>query len=338
MRKLFSLTGGVPRLINVVCDRALLGAYVQGKEQVDVKTLTGAAREVFGEKGYRPRKVQFHGAMVAALFLVLCTGLGTAYLVQRAWPSWRGAFRAQAQQTSLPGERTDAAGAAVLGSSEGAKDGGYAARDATLLLPSGGSSARTREQALGALFREWHAAYDAKNEDGVDGQARAQGLRCLSATGSIGALRYLNKPAVLTLKDEKGVRYYGALTSLRGGRAVVTIGNETWRVDVKEIAKWWSGDYLLLWRKPPTCKETMKPGQSGPMAAWIEERLALAQGRPLPVDRVQTYDRRMADQVKRFQLVNGMAPDGIVGPRTVIGLSGVVANGDPSLYVEKGDE
>lgn len=44
--RLYRLSGGVPRLINVLCDRALLGAYVQGKERIDKATLEQAAREV----------------------------------------------------------------------------------------------------------------------------------------------------------------------------------------------------------------------------------------------------------------------------------------------------
>lgn len=48
LKQLFRLTNGVPRLINLVCDRALLGTYVQGKPQVTLDTLSTAAREVFG--------------------------------------------------------------------------------------------------------------------------------------------------------------------------------------------------------------------------------------------------------------------------------------------------
>ena len=48
IRNLFRLTGGVPRLINLLCDRALLGAYVQGKARVDRPTLLKAAGEVSG--------------------------------------------------------------------------------------------------------------------------------------------------------------------------------------------------------------------------------------------------------------------------------------------------
>jgi general secretion pathway protein A len=47
--KIFSLSGGVPRVINVLCDRALLGAFVEGKQSVDRKTLIKAAREALGE-------------------------------------------------------------------------------------------------------------------------------------------------------------------------------------------------------------------------------------------------------------------------------------------------
>jgi general secretion pathway protein A len=43
---LYRLSGGVPRLINVLCDRALLGAYTQGQDKVDRATLLQAGREV----------------------------------------------------------------------------------------------------------------------------------------------------------------------------------------------------------------------------------------------------------------------------------------------------
>jgi len=49
IRRLFHLSKGVPRIINLICDRALLGAYVQGKDAVDKKTLNKAAGEALGE-------------------------------------------------------------------------------------------------------------------------------------------------------------------------------------------------------------------------------------------------------------------------------------------------
>lgn len=44
-------TRGIPRLINVLCDRMLLGAYVQKKHVVNATIVKSAAREVFGQTG-----------------------------------------------------------------------------------------------------------------------------------------------------------------------------------------------------------------------------------------------------------------------------------------------
>ena len=47
MGSLYRLSRGIPRIINVLCDRTLLGAYSQSKERVDRATLKQAAYEVF---------------------------------------------------------------------------------------------------------------------------------------------------------------------------------------------------------------------------------------------------------------------------------------------------
>lgn len=54
LKRLYRLSGGVPRQINVLCDRALLGTYVQNRSHVDKKTLEKAAKEVFGEEKSNP--------------------------------------------------------------------------------------------------------------------------------------------------------------------------------------------------------------------------------------------------------------------------------------------
>ncbi|MBV2131607.1 AAA family ATPase [Pseudomonas sp. MAP12] len=48
LRTLHRLTHGVPRMVNIICDRALLGAYVERRRQVDSGVLRRAAAEVLG--------------------------------------------------------------------------------------------------------------------------------------------------------------------------------------------------------------------------------------------------------------------------------------------------
>ncbi|MFB8829146.1 ExeA family protein [Azotobacter sp. CWF10] len=74
LERLYRLSGGTPRLINVLCDRALLGAYVQGKAAVDRATLDSAAREVLGPRR-RPRRP---ATLAAVLGIGLLAGVATA--------------------------------------------------------------------------------------------------------------------------------------------------------------------------------------------------------------------------------------------------------------------
>lgn len=50
IKHIYEITQGVPRLINSLCDRALLGVYTEGKDYVDQKILHTAAQEIFGKE------------------------------------------------------------------------------------------------------------------------------------------------------------------------------------------------------------------------------------------------------------------------------------------------
>src|SRR5512140_1157256 len=75
MGRLYRLRGGVPRLINLLCDRALLGTYVQEKERVDRATLEQAAREVFPEGRLRSLLLPLLTVLIAVLFGALALTL-----------------------------------------------------------------------------------------------------------------------------------------------------------------------------------------------------------------------------------------------------------------------
>ncbi len=59
IKRISELSKGIPRLINLLCDRALLGAYAEDKDQVDRKIAAKAGREVFGSSG---RAAILHGS------------------------------------------------------------------------------------------------------------------------------------------------------------------------------------------------------------------------------------------------------------------------------------
>jgi general secretion pathway protein A len=71
------LSGGVPRLINVLCDRALLGAYIEGEAAVSKRVMGKAAREVLGER--HPGWPDGAAPRFAMLVLLLSLTAATVY-------------------------------------------------------------------------------------------------------------------------------------------------------------------------------------------------------------------------------------------------------------------
>ncbi len=78
VRGIYQRTRGIPRLINVLCDRILLGAYGRGKSRADMATLRQAAREVLGEVGERESRPWPWG-LAAILVVVIGLAAYTGY-------------------------------------------------------------------------------------------------------------------------------------------------------------------------------------------------------------------------------------------------------------------
>ena len=285
-------------MINVICDRALLGTFVQEKDRVDPKTLKQAAREATGRDGVTGKRSAFYPTGAALLVLFLAA-LGTAVFLY-AYRPWSGSQPAPATASRPPATKPPA----------------VATTDLT--WPGDLSGERTRRLAHDTLLNLWHL--EVKPGDLCE-QAGNRGMRCLPGRGSFTQLRQMNKPAVLTLVDEKKGPFYAALTNLRGKTATVALGTEARVVELEEINRTWSGEYLLLWRVPPDYRGEVKPGSRGPMVAWLKRHLALAQGRTPPAEKNPEYDQTLVREVKRFQLSAGLVPDGIVGPMTIMPLS-----------------
>lgn len=75
VRRAFTLSGGVPRLVNLLCDRALLGAFGRGQRSVDLALIEAAAAEVLPKVPPRKKEggpwLETAGLFVVGLLLVL---------------------------------------------------------------------------------------------------------------------------------------------------------------------------------------------------------------------------------------------------------------------------
>ena len=312
MGRMYRLSGGVPRVINVLCDRALLGTFVQGKERVDRATLAQAAREVF----HRVPRRSLVQPLLITLGVVACGVLALR---------WYQLELADAVPVApAPAPSVAAAPAKPAPALAGA-----------LEWPADQPLSDSRALANAALLRAWGADYQGGD---LCKQAQALELRCRSARGGLDDLRELNRPAVLELRDAQEREFSALLSALDGKRASFVIGAQTHTVDVGALAAQWSGQYTLLWRMPPQARESIRLGERGPAVAWLARELALAQGRTPEEGEDAQFDQTLLRQVKQFQLEQGLIPDGLVGTRTLLRLTGVADKTAPRLARKPGEK
>ena len=303
--QLYRLSGGIPRIINVLCDRALLGTYAQGRERVDRATLKQAAREVFHNPAAQPRSMM--RPLLAALLLVLLAGAMYQLLVQTR-PQAKAEVQAAATKPA-------------------------AALPDVLEWPASYPLARSHEMAYASLFKAWGSNYQGGDECR---QAEAIGLRCLTARGGLNELRQLNLPAVLPMQDRQGNKFNATLTGLDNQSATFALGDATRTVSLGAFAEQWSGHYTLLWRKPPVAGKSLHPGDRGPNVEWLARQLAQLHGKAAVTSKDQVFDAAMMREVKQFQLAQGLVPDGAVGLQTMMHLSVAADKTVPKLHREQG--
>jgi len=323
LREIHRLSHGIPRVINVISDRALLGAFTQEEHRVGAKLVRQAASEVYGRPIPAPwLKWVTAGAIGAALLLVI-VGLWSV-LDGRPGKAPATAPVANAVVAS-PAPATPVAEAPKTTAPAGATT---VPLD-QLLVRHGNDT--TTEAALARLFALWGVAYEPSRGRGCD-QAAKQGLECLFQKGSWAQLRTLNRPAILTLTDDVGRAHQVVLTRLGDETATFDLGGESRDVSIIAASRYWFGDFLLLWRPPLAMAKVLTPGARGADVRWLRESLRAAQGLPPAPAGSDVYDEELARLVQDFQRQHRLAVDGVAGVQTQIVLDTVLsATGSPTI-------
>jgi len=350
------LAGGVPRLMNVIADRALLGAYSSERKQVTPALVRSAAAEVLGGT-YQPpwRPWLGVGAGIAAALLI---GFG----LTQAYRLWRGAEPAEAT-AALSAETLPAASAPdpvkmpemateppqpVLSAPQPAKQATAqettepAAVEAAPALPppqpdlgellATFSGQTDTDSAFTGLFSLWSIEYLPGAMLACD-QAQDAGLRCMFQQGALGSLRKLNRPAIMSLRDRAGQTHQLVLAGLGYDEAELLIGGERHRISVADLTTYWDGDYLLLWR-PYTVAPTLSVGMRNDDVVKLRRSLESIDGSPLPAEDPALFDDVLAEHVRNFQRRRQLAADGIVGARTQIALATELGSPNTPLLTE----
>lgn len=319
--RIYRLSGGIPRLINMLCDRSLLGAYAEGKDSVTVETLARAAGEVFGREPAPKRdRRNVWWALGAASIVASTAALVVVQRREASAPMPLAPAPALPSPTALPPVAPAAPVATPI--ERPAFD--------SLTWPATESLQRSEAMAWASVFRRWNLAEPRGPLTYCD-QAENFGLRCFLGRGGPDALRRDDHPAVVQFKGTGGRNYFGAVLAINEQTATVAFGATTRTVPLSDFAANVTGPYTLLWRIPANRRSTISTGARGPSVDWLARQLALSRGETAAPVTGRIFDDKLTEEVKRFQLDQGLNPDGAVGPQTLIRLGNIIGTGVPKL-------
>ncbi len=361
LQRVHQLSRGVPRRINLLCGRALLGAWANGLHQIDRKVLDRAAAEVFGpavvpapaHAGSNLPPVssgpaalhdaaRTHPATSAASsrigWAVGLLGLGVGALVA-GWALW-GRLNVNSTAgpaigaTALAGSAarpTASSAAAAANSSASRTEVSLAATAQTSLNPAQLAKLPTDiDAAWRAIAPAWQFSVD--GADPCD-PAPGREILCLTTdTLSLPLIRQLGRPGFLTLQPPGGAPVYARLLALSEQTITLDIAGQAVRLPTTALSGLWLGAFSTYWRTPPGYDGPLREGSSSAAVTWLAGRLASLDGTPAPTTgRPPVLDKAMVARVRAFQRTQGFRPDGLPGPLTLMQLNRATGVAEPRL-------
>ena len=317
-KEVFRLSQGVPRLINVICDRALLGAYAGESRRVNTRMIRQAAAEVRGELERSPWLRPF--AVAASVAAVAIVAASAWFLAQQETPG-----KPIVEQAAVVAEPEPAPVAEPVVEEPVP---GPTLQDELQLA----GDLTTEAFAMAALFETWGLEYRNGARSACE-QAADAGLACLFERASWAALAQMDRPAVLTLVDGTGTSHEVVLRGITGDNAELSIGGVHVSHPIAEITAAWFGDFMLLWRPPTGAEAALGVNSRGAAVAWLRNSLASIDGRYASTDsRSEVFDRELDEIVREFQRDHRLAIDGVAGKQTQIIINSLLAvEGTPRL-------
>lgn len=347
MRAIYSFAKGIPRLINVLCDRALLGAFTTGRQSpIPRKIVKQAIREVAGPKlsffdRFPVRR------MAARLFLppfaiTLAAIVGwvglTALSELRSPRNFIGGTDmipdAPAQEIAAPANQQPQPASADPGIAPQA--GAQAVRDPAPPMPRwrppytegekkelmdvllSESYQESRLTAARGLLSLWgkYPELTLESAKSFHGLALAQEMRCTELWANFDGLRAANLPCMLEMFIPQELRpRYAVLTDLGADTAVILYEDgQSLKVPLQLLDEFWLRRAFVFWRDFEELGEILRAGDYGNRVVWLQSGL-----RTLglyPGEATGIYDDATEEAVRKFQQENNLLLDGVVGPRT----------------------
>ncbi|NOH74512.1 AAA family ATPase [Vibrio crassostreae] len=322
-------THGIPRLINLVCDKALQLAFHDGEQTPSNETVNKACQQVmaFQAEVYHvdkprvasaiPKLVQYAGAATLSVALAMATfNFAPTYI-----DSWL---------TTEPSNEAQTVSSAKMQRSlvvDMPKAVAESETDKFALPPHIQQhlmQGTNRSLAIKDLYTLW--GYQSSLRDGLCLSEPQSVFVCEQQQSSLDDLLELGVPVVLNLDIEQE-SVFAVLYGVSQDSVELLVNEKLLVMPKQSLEQIWQGDYVAIWKQP--LRETLKEGYQGEAVALLDLLLSEVLGEVVSGSDVFDYELKM--KVEAFQTWQSMSVDGIAGQRTLARLQRLAQLDSPKL-------
>jgi general secretion pathway protein A len=181
--------------------------------------------------------------------------------------------------------------------------------------------------ALRSLFKLYGIDIDIQPGDSSCQLAEVHNVSCYAGNGGLADLFLLDQPVLLRLFSRDGKLSSATLIAMDRKTVTILVDGLPRQLSLVDLANEWSGQFVAILNVPPDFKSEILPLQRRQSVAWLRQMMERSDG--IHSDGSELYDDDLVRRVRVFQITEGIQPNGIVDPVTVIRLN--VRNGKGAL-------
>ena len=315
---IFKISGGVPRIINVLCDRMLLGCYGKNKSIVDMEIAKQAAEEVIGDEPELKPLTNNNYKSILAISAVLI-----AVSLLAAW-QWH---LINSHKNLLATTPTTANTLEKLASNDN-QNNTIEAEAVEAQNPSNQPIKTSRawynnqKDAIAALLNHLGLQHEATLL--ACSPPPTSALRCENLqVDSWQALQKFDHPVVLSLISPGKTKGFAVLIAINQQQATLLFDDVTETIPLEKLGLRWTGDLALIWQAPPAYSAPLSRGDSNLTVRWLAQQFAALDQQSEPLTDTD-FSENLAQRIMIFQRNHQLIDDGVVGLKTILKLNQVM--------------
>jgi general secretion pathway protein A len=302
IKRIHAFSRGTPRLINIICERALVGAYGRNKDQIDKEIYTLALEEV--QDAGASQSKQSKPALIIAIPALVCILLVLIAL-------WY-----------VPKFESNLATASNTINKQQDAEKFVTETPPDYLLP--------QNTAFDLLFT--YQDIELSSETHPCWQSETQQYSCdKQRLDTWDQFLELNRPGILSIVTEDKSLAYAVIIGY-DSNSLLALNRDHQKVSINKqhILKNWNGQVGFLWLKPQGYTGPVSKGSESILITYIANKFALLDGRDKALTESK-FNSLLETRIKLFQEQHKLKADGILGQQTLMKLNEALGLSTPLL-------